>query len=199
MQQPSITLPVLLRKAGKFCIHIGASQEARKAWKQDIDNTPQHLYADLYDYFDWAIENMPAAKREISQLAEKVDSCSPATTAWIDADKASQQHYWNCPQCKTVELQKIGSRCAEGQKLHDAYIEAAANAGRLKTSSHVKKPSNSGVDWSIHAEWRKAYQAYYSHYCQCSLCKAAGRGNSGRCTEGEKLYEIYQEAENKNH
>lgn len=155
MQQPSITLPVLLRKAGKFCIHIGASQEARKAWKQDIDNTPPHLYADLHDYFDWAIANTPAARQEIPQLAEKVDSSSPETTAWMDADKASQRHYWNCPQCKAVELQKIGSRCAEGQKLHDAYIEVAFKEGRFKRSSYVRKPSNSGIDWSVHAEWRK--------------------------------------------
>lgn len=155
MQQPSITLPVLLRKAGKFCIHIGASQEARKAWKQDIDNTPQHLYSDLHDYFDLVITNTPAANREISESNERIDSSPAVAAAWMDADKADQRHYWNCPECKVVELQKIGSRCSEGQKLHDAYMEAAFKEGRFKTSSYVKKRSNSGVDWSVCAEWRE--------------------------------------------
>lgn len=193
-----ITLPILLRKTGKFCIHIGASQEAKKNWREEIEKTLPHLYSDLHNHFDWVMQNLPEAKRKEPEIVQVQEFNSALTTTWIDADKASQRHYWSCSQCKAVELNKTGKRCAEGQKLHEEYIEAALKEKRLKTSIYSRKQGNSGINWSVHAEWRKAYQDYYAHYCKCHLCKAANKNDGSRCSEGAGLYAIYQEAQRRN-
>ncbi len=57
---------------------------------------------------------------------------TPLPETWRQHDKANQSHYWNCPQCKAVVVQRQpGDRCPEGQRLNDAYIEAATREGRF--------------------------------------------------------------------
>ena len=38
--------------------------------------------------------------------------------------------------------------------------------------------------------WRAADRAYQRHHWQCSVCKAAARGHSERCTEGQRLRDM---------
>lgn len=39
--------------------------------------------------------------------------------------------------------------------------------------------------------WRAADRLYQHHHWQCSVCKAAARGHSERCTEGQRLHDEY--------
>ena len=38
--------------------------------------------------------------------------------------------------------------------------------------------------------WRAADRAYQRHHWKCSVCKAAARGHSERCTEGQRLRDM---------
>ena len=40
--------------------------------------------------------------------------------------------------------------------------------------------------------WRAADRLYQNHHWQCSVCKAAARGHSERCTEGQRLHNDYR-------
>lgn len=39
--------------------------------------------------------------------------------------------------------------------------------------------------------WRAADRRYQAHHWKCSVCKAAARGHSERCTEGQRLHDEY--------
>ena len=39
--------------------------------------------------------------------------------------------------------------------------------------------------------WRAADRRYQRHHWKCSVCKAAARGHSERCTEGQRLHDEY--------
>ena len=53
-------------------------------------------------------------------------------------------------------------------------------------------PAPKPMGW-LHMEqpWRAAGRAYERHHWQCSVCKAAARGHSERCTEGQRLHDEY--------
>ena len=40
--------------------------------------------------------------------------------------------------------------------------------------------------------WRAADRRYQRHHWQCGICKAAARGHSERCTEGQRLHNDYR-------
>ena len=54
-------------------------------------------------------------------------------------------------------------------------------------------PAPKPMGW-LHMEqpWRAAGRAYERHHWQCSVCKAAARGHSERCTEGQRLHNDYR-------
>ena len=53
-------------------------------------------------------------------------------------------------------------------------------------------PAPKPMGW-LHLEqpWRAADRAYQHHHWKCSVCKAAARGHSERCTEGQRLHDEY--------
>ena len=44
--------------------------------------------------------------------------------------------------------------------------------------------------WHMNQPWRAADRLYQNHHWQCSVCKAAARGHSERCTEGQRLRDM---------
>lgn len=50
--------------------------------------------------------------------------------------------------------------------------------------------------FSVHQPWNLADRAYQAHHWNCTTCKVAARsgGHSQRCTEGQHLYDLYEQA-----
>lgn len=85
----------------------------------------------------------PAPAPPPQPVALPVPVTPPAPETWRQHDKADQAHYWACVQCKAVVVQRQpGDRCPEGQRLSDAYIEAATREGRFIGARVPRKRQN---------------------------------------------------------
>ena len=83
----------------------------------------------------------------------------------------------------------------------------AALIAFLQTIDQVQKPAPTApqtaspaclpalakpMGWlDVSQPWRIADRAYQRHHWKCSVCKAAARGHSERCTEGQRLHDEY--------
>lgn len=123
-QDPAIAR--LLALAMALCDRTGASERAREGWRADIEQAAPEHRADLLAL---VLHLMP--KPKAMPAMEPEPAPAPAQT-WRQHDKADQAHYWACVQCRAVVVQRQpGDRCPEGQRLSDAYIEAATREGRF--------------------------------------------------------------------
>jgi hypothetical protein len=123
---PPLSAPQVLAQAQALGVVLALSNGALRA------RGPQASIAEL-------AQHIRACKPELVKLLlalppAVVASPSPPVPAqtWREADKADQQHYWNCAQCLAVVKSGTGKRCTPGQLLHDAYIEAATLEGRFR-------------------------------------------------------------------
>lgn len=56
----------------------------------------------------------------------------------------------------------------------------------------ARPPAPKPMGWlHLKQPWRAADRAYQHHHWKCSACKAAARGHSERCTEGQRLHDEY--------
>ncbi|MBY0453420.1 MAG: hypothetical protein K2Q11_00865 [Burkholderiaceae bacterium] len=179
---PDTGMARLLALAMALCDRTGASDKARQDWHADIEQAvPQHR-GDLLALLQRLVrEAMPPAV-----VAVPSPSAPALATTWREADKADQAHHWSCKQCRT------GAKCLEGQRLSDAYIEAATRERFIGAKTDPAKPLP-----KFHAAqpWRAADKAYQALHWSCGTCKAAARsGHSERCIQGQHLYNLYEQA-----
>ena len=114
----------LLALAMAYCDRTGASDKARQDWQRDIADTPPELRADLYQHLRAQLP--PAPPRPAPAAAPR----PPAPMSWSDlaqpwraADSAYLAHWGQCPACKAAATGHT-DRCATGQHLHHAYLNA---------------------------------------------------------------------------
>ncbi|MBX9937026.1 MAG: hypothetical protein K2Y10_10600 [Burkholderiaceae bacterium] len=141
-------------------------------------------------------QDIRACKPQLVQLLSKpvpapdwAPPPAPAQT-WRDADHADQSHYWACKQCRT------GAKCPKGQRLSDAYIEAASRERFIAAKTDPAKPLSK---FHVAQPWNEADKTYQAHHWSCDACKAYARsnGHSQRCTEGQQLHSAYEQAATK--
>ena len=114
----------LLALAMAYCDRTGVSDKARRDWQRDIADTPPELRADLYQHLRAQLP--PAPPRPAPAAAPR----PPAPMSWSDlaqpwraADAAYLAHWGQCPACKAAATGHT-DRCATGQHLHHAYLNA---------------------------------------------------------------------------
>ncbi|GAB3367408.1 MULTISPECIES: hypothetical protein [Giesbergeria] len=184
-------LSQLLALAMAYCDHTGASPKARADWHSDIQSTPHGDYDGLAAYL-WGqlAKRAPVAPA----MPSKAIPPAPAPTTWRDADKSDQAHYWDCPQCLAVVKTGMGTRCTTGQQLHDTYIEVATRERFIGVQPDPAKPL---PQFHSAQPWHEADKAYLAHHWGCDTCKAHARsnGHSDRCSTGQHLYNLYEQAQ----
>ena len=65
------------------------------------------------------------------------------------------------------------------------------NPATTAASTRPPAPAKPMGRWHMNQPWRAADRRYQRHHWQCSVCKAAARGHSERCTEGQRLHNAY--------
>lgn len=178
---PDSGMARLLALAIALCDRTGASEKTRQDWRADIEQAASehrgHLLALLQGLMPKA---MPPA------VVAAPSPPAPAPT-WRDADHADQSHYWACKQCRT------GAKCPKGQRLSDAYIEAASRERFIAAKTDPAKPL---PKFHVAQPWNEVDKTYQAHHWSCDACKAYARsnGHSQRCTEGQQLHSAYEQA-----
>ena len=114
-----------------YCDRTGVSDKARAQWLQDVEGTPPELRGDLRQYL---LEQLPppppsppAPHPAPAPAPSKPMGWLHLDQPWRIADRAYQNHHWQCPQCMAAARAAPGtaSRCTAGQHLHDAYTSTA--------------------------------------------------------------------------
>ncbi|SEQ70237.1 hypothetical protein SAMN02982919_01034 [Giesbergeria anulus] len=176
----------LLALAMTLCDRTGASEKTRQDWRADIEQTPHGLRGGLYAHL---LGQLPPPHKPMPPAVVAVPSTpapAPAPT-WREADKADQSHHWSCAQCRT------GAKCPEGQRLSDAYIEAASRERFIAAKTDPAKPL---PKFHVAQPGNKADKTYQAHHWSCDACKAYARsnGHGQRCIEGQQLHSAYEQA-----
>ena len=70
-------------------------------------------------------------------------------------------------------------------------LPPAPPAPPTAASTRPPAPAKPLPHFHLDQPWRISDRAYERHHWKCSVCKAAARGHSERCTEGQRLHDEY--------